>query len=184
MGPSYYPPVSGAYNQPRSGKIKYILIIAGVLVALIGMLAVIFSGGGDIGEELALATGRQTELATFATENQETVKDSALARINADAGLFFQSDVHELTKHMNAAGIGEVPEELTAISEEDTTKLEEADGQGRFDETYVKMLEQKIDAQQALTREIFGKTKDPAEQATLSSVYEHLEVIRKELDTL
>ncbi len=183
MQPKYYYQGSNTAG-PKTFSPKILFILGGCVVAIIIASVLLFTGGESLGTELARAAGRQTELAAFSTDNQENIKDGNLARLTADAGLYIASDVNELTKLMNEAGISEVPKEFQVTDEAEVAKLEEALSQGRSDEVFQDLFVQKIDAQQALLREIVAKTSDSDTQDRLSGAYDHLEVVRKDLKEL
>lgn len=140
----------------------------------------------DTSELLARSVIRQEAMIQLTKEAKTNIRSGELQKINSDAGLFLISDLTILQALMQAGGLKSAPKEV-AVSEVDaasTERLIDASRDGRYDEVYISIMNQKIDAQQALLREISNNTNSPADKQGLKSVSAKLENIQKQLAEL
>jgi hypothetical protein len=184
MYPDYPSPVANRSTGPSR---KLIFGVAGgVLALIIGIGLIIASSSGGSGQTMTRVVARQNALLGLAGSAHNKIVGAELRRINSDAILFMTSDGTALTVVMQAQGVKTVPKEVAALEADSTTaaRLAQADSAGRFDETYITTLDQKIDAHQALLNEAHGKIKDEEARSTLKSTYEHLEDVQRQLQKL
>lgn len=185
MGPNYYStPVA---QKPSGFDKKIIFVVIGIFLALLVGIALMMLGRGtDTGDLLARAVVRQQNLLALTSEAQKNIRSADLLKVNSDAKIFLASDLLLLQSLMQEAGTKGASKEVVASESdpESAERLSQASLNGRYDAAYTAVLSQKIDAQQALLREIFGKTNNPASKQGVSTVYEKLENIQKQLDEL
>lgn len=185
MNPQYY---SSPVSQKSSGFDKKIIfaVIGGFFLIIIGVVLLSFSGGADPKEQLARAVARQESLYQLTKNAEKNIRSGDLKKINSDASLFLTSDLSTLRSLMQSSGNKNVPKDISA-SEYDAKaeeRLTEAALNGRYDDTYITIMSQKIDSQQALLREISGKSNNPATKQGVTIVYNKLENIQKQLGDL
>lgn len=181
---TYTSPV--AQKAPGMDK-KIILIIIGLFFALlVGAALMIASKGTDTSELLARSVLRQEAMIQLTKDAKKNIRSGQLQKVNSDASLFLISDLTILQALMQGTGLKSAPKDI-AVSEVDaasTERLTDASRDGRYDEVYVSIMNQKIDAQQALLREISSNTNNPADKQGLKTVYAKLENIQKQLSEL
>lgn len=185
MDPRYY---SSPVAQKSSGfDKKIIFIVIGAFLAILIGLAMLSLGKEETpGDQLARAVARHEQLHKITQEAQESIRSNDLLKINSDAGLFLTSDLATLRSLMQSAGYKEVPKEIAA-AEADTEsldRLKQAALNNRYDDTYKTVMSSKIEAQQALLREISGKTNNVGIRQGVIVVYDKLENIQKQLSEL
>lgn len=180
----YQAPVA---QKPGHSK-KFILIAIGAFVAVVVAVILLFviNSRPSLADEIARAVQRQNQLVELTNSAQTSIQNSDLRKVNSDAYLFMISDLTELNTILKDAGQKNVPKDIKQAETDTTTapKLQDAKLTGRYDSVYVEVLNQKIDAQQALLSEINTKTTSPAKRQTLSKIYDKLETIQKQLEGL
>lgn len=187
MNPQYYG-AAAEYNKPKGHKLlsgKILIIGAGVLIFFVLFLVLFTILGAIAGgprNDLARLSARADDLKSFIDKNQQTIHSPALQKISAETSLFIGTNQQALSK---AYG-GPIPDNIAA-SEADTTsagELTDATQAGKFDETYLSILKEKIAGILQLSQKIQesgGSQTKAAGAATTSSmttVNEELESIQ------
>lgn len=185
MGPGYY----SAPTANRSGGLdkKIIFIIVLVVIALIvGMAMLVFGRGADSGTLYARAVARQQNLIVLTEDGKKNLTSADLRKVNSDAGLFFASDLTILQTLMQQSGVKNVPKNIASAeaSAADTERLAESLVVARYDMTYKSVMDQKLDEQKALLREISAETNRSADKKAIDLIRQKLENIQTQLSKL
>ena len=172
---TYYSSPSGG---GASGKSKFLMIglIAAVLVAVGLFAASLFSNNDK--DDLALLAARESSLLTVATAAKDKISSSPLSVANSNAIILLTSDTAGL---INVTGIKKIPDNLKKQEADTNTEtLSQAELLGTFDETYAKIVLQKVNIMiseaEALENNVSSKTYRDAISASL----ENLKSIQKQ----
>lgn len=176
MDPQYYG-AAAEYNKPKRSKLfsgKFLFIIVGALVVLLLML-VLFTILGAIASgprnDLARLTARTNQLQNIIDKNQNDIHSPTLKKLSAEAKLFVSTNYLALKN----AYSGDIPDTIAADEADATvsSKLTEATKAGKYDETYLGILKEKVAATLELAEKIQvsgGQVTKTAAAQTLSSL--------------
>lgn len=181
----YQPPV--AVQAGGVSRKLLIGIIGGVVLLIVAIGLIVLSRGAGSGDTMARVTARQNALLAMADEAHDKIVGAELKKLNGDAILFMTSDAATMTTVLKQLGIERLPKEIAAEEATDssvTERLTQADAAGRFDDTYVTVLAQQIDEQQALLTSAQGGIGNPAAQAVLKRAYDNFEAVQQQLKRL
>ncbi len=176
-------------EQPavKSGGLNRRMLLAvavGFIVLLLASVVIALTRANNpVGSLLARAVVRQDNLLNLAKDSQPSIRNGDLLKVNSDAILFLTSDSASLRGLLTASGLSGLPASLVRAETDQTTaqKLQEAKSSGLFDTAYRQVLSQKIDAQQALLRELAAKTKNPALKQAIDAAYGNLSNLQNQL---
>ncbi len=161
-------------------------LAAGFVLLLVGGVLLALGRSGGNGELLARVVARQDNLLKLTQDSQPSIRNNDLLKINSDAILLLTSDGASLRGLLRLAGISGLPTAIVQSESDQATvqKLQEAKGNGLFDAAYRASLSQKIDAQQALLRELGGKTANPTIKQVIDTALSNLSNLQNQLAAL
>ena len=161
--------------QPRT------LIIALVLIVVVIIGFVLLSQSGDKSGPLQQRlTARLATLQKMTDEGEKTLKSSDLRELNARLRLQLSSDTKALGDRFTEPN----PDKTITANEADTASfnsLKEAQLNSRFDDTYRKLIAQKLDSTTLLMKELHGKTQSKKLKDALNDAYRNLTLLQDQV---
>lgn len=186
MDPSYQGRVPKVPYSTRQGGGRFrptpkVLLIALVLVVLVIIGFVLMSQSGDKSGPLQQhLSARLATLQKITNEGEKNLKNGDLREFNARLRIQLTSD----TKSISDNSIAGKTDKAIVANEADTASfdaLKEAQLNSRFDETYRKLIAQKLDSTMALMKELHGKTPSAKLKSALSSAYGNFDKLQSEV---
>ncbi len=163
MQPKYYG-AAADYNKPKGAGLmfdKRLLMMLGLAVVVITVISIGFgllnAAASAPKNDLQALVARENSLNDFMKTNQPGIHSQSLSIINAEAQLLVGGDTYALTAALSSQyGIDKIAAEFTAAEVDATSAsaLGTAAINGRFDQTYVSMLQDKLAATQTLAQKI------------------------------
>jgi hypothetical protein len=156
--------------------------VGSIIVLIIAGVMLMASGDGDTKALFSRAVAREASLYEMSKDAQDKLVHPDLRKLNADAQLFFSSNIKTLAKGSGAYGVKPpTKEQIKLVTDSDSAKrLDQAHQENRFDDTYASVLEQQVDAQQALLQELKGKARSRV-QPYIEEAYQNLQSIQESL---
>ncbi len=176
-----------ASTQKKPGmrdKLFPIIAIAGlVIVLLIGLLAMLSSGGGNQSDMMRLSVRLKT-LQSVADTSQNTIKSSDLRSTNTNLSLFLTNTARDAAEPLLASGVNVAKVSPTITAEENgadlKARLEDARLNVVYDRTYAREMSYQLETLAALMQQIEANTKSASFKKFLTTAQGQLEPIRQQ----
>jgi hypothetical protein len=164
-----------------------ILLVVGILFVLMIVFAVVKSaiggGGGSTAAVLSVAQDQQ-ELIHLATNAEDSVTTDLGKNFTATALLSLQSEQTELISYLKSNHQKVSPKQLNLkISKSTDEQLAAAKSASTFDDTYVSVMRDKLEAYMADLQKAYSQTKGSKGRALLNEDYQAAQLLQKQLES-
>lgn len=186
MDPSYQGRVPQVPYSSRQGGGRFrlnprMLMIGGILLVLVIVGFVLMSQSGDKSGALQQhLSARLATLQKMTDEGEKNLKSADLREFNARLRIQLTSDTKSISDNLIIAKT----DKTISANEADTASfdaLKDAQLNSRFDDTYRKLIAQKLDSTMALMKELHGKTPSAKLKSALSSAYGNFDKLQSEV---
>ena len=186
MDPSYrgrvpQVPYSTRQNGGRFRLSPKTLMIGLVLIVLLIIGGVLLSQSGDKSAPLQQhLTARLATLQKMTEEGEKNIVSGDLREFNARLRIQLSSDIKSITE---VATPGKTDKTIAA-NEADAASfasLKDAQLNSRFDDTYRKLIAQKLDSTTALMKELYGKTPSRKLKTAIDHAYRNFKQLEKQV---
>ncbi len=177
MEPTFIPPVANR-RAVRAFPFKILWVV--IIVAVLGMIAagmMLLSRVPSPTDEITRLESKLLTLIDITAEGRKNSKNPDVSKATADINLIVRSDLDLIT---TATG-GKNPKPNTTIiatektdSKEALEKLKSAAINGHFDQTYVPILIEKLEAAKLQLETVNSKSARPELKSATLAVYNHL----------
>jgi hypothetical protein len=187
---AYYglPPRAPRANKPsRFGMSPRLLLFVGLgaTLVIISIILIVLSQGPNVG---ALESRLLTRIATTQTmleRGQNEASSSELRNLSSELSLVLTSDTAAIRASLSGdakkASKQVVAEEANASGFED---LDESLTNGRFDQTYIRVLSSQLDSLNVLMSELYNSTNITEERQAIKVAYDNLNRYQDKLAAL
>lgn len=175
----------GSYTQKSGPDKKFLLIVGGILFAVIIGAIMMLSSGGESTTQLAeRLTSRLQSIINLTDHGDENLNDSSYRNFNAEMRTTIKSDIAALSANLT---LPEKPSESITLQESEeqlAAELDSAKIEGKYNETYKKVIQNRLDASAALISEIYEKSNNATAKAALEAAFEHINTLQDRLAAL
>jgi hypothetical protein len=186
MDPSYHgfgAPVPTKNYSRRASPMKMVLLIIGAVIAIGISLGLFLMSRDQTGPLQHRLSARLSTLEKIVAEGTKNAKSPALKEMNSSISIQVLSDAINIRAELKKAGVTKLDKDVVA-AEADTASfkaLSDASLNNRFDETYEKLIAQKLDSTNALIKELHGKTTRKSLKTALDIAYGHFKQLQTQL---
>lgn len=159
---------------------RMLLISGAILVSVIVGFVMLANSGDKTGPLQQRLNARLGTLEKMAAEGKKNISSTELKEFNGRLSIQLTSDITSINK---VASEKRVDKAITA-AEADTASfeiLEDARLNSRFDDTYRRIVSQKLDSTTALMKELYDKTRSQSLKAALGASYRSLKQLETQL---
>ena len=181
------PPIPIGRGNQRGLSRRTVFVGGGILLALIiGGILLAVSNNGSLKDPLQRLTLRLQTLQSISNESRDIITNPDLSKINSDTSLLVTGSHASLDAPMDAAGRGNTSDANKKL-EADTatlTALRDAQLRGTYDDTYARVVAQKVDTIIVLLSEIYSKTNSRSLKEALNHEYNNFVSLKKDFTNL
>ena len=181
------PPIPIGRGNQRGLSRRTVFVGGGILLALIiGGILLAVSNNGSLKDPLQRLTLRLQTLQSISNESRDIITNPDLSKINSDTSLLVTGSLASLDAPMDAAGRGNTSDANKKL-EADTatlTALRDAQLRGTYDDTYARVVAQKVDTIIVLLSEIYSKTNSRSLKEALNHEYNNFVSLKKDFTNL
>ncbi len=187
MQPQFISPVANP-KQSRS-KLPIILAIVGVLVVIIGGVAMLIaSNTNNPVSSMDKLNARMGALSSYVAEGRTSARAADVVKITSDASILLTGDIVTLKKATSAAGAQGKSKDAIAAEKQRSAEilkdLKSASVDGRFDREYVMTLTEELTDTQDLLDEVNEASSKATVKTATKNVSDHITTILAALDKL
>lgn len=178
MEPNFIPPVANR-RAVSSLPVKIIWVVVGaVVLGIIGTALLFMSRTPNPVDEITRLESQMQSLIDMTTEGRKSAKNPDLSKTTIDISLVLPSDLDtiiEASGGKNPKPDSAIVAQEKAISKEDLEKLKTASINGRFDQTYIPLLIERLNAAKDQLNVVNRKTARPELKSATLATYNHID---------
>lgn len=178
MEPNFIPSVANR-RAVSSLPVKIIWIVIGaVVLGIIGAALLFMSRTPNPVDEITRLEAQMQSLIDITSEGRKSVKNPDLSKTTSDISLVLPSDLDTITTASggkNTKPSSSIIAQEKAISTENLEKLKTAAVNGRFDQAYIPLLIDRLNATKEQLNIVNKKTARPELKSATLATYNHLD---------
>ena len=164
----------------RGGKRPLIIgLVIAVVVVLILVIGASLFGGGSSKDDYWAALQQHAETIRVSDIGSKSARNNRAKNLAITSRQTLQSQQSTLNSLANGAGIKKIDGKQLALGQDSTTdeRLTKADQLNQFDEEFIKVMSEELRAYQTTLRTIYDKSGSAKNRATLSTMYDEVQLL-------